>query len=238
MNVLVVNSGSSSLKFQVISTDLELIKQHADIRLCWGEAEGIGESTSIRFQARGGSSQTLQSSLSDIAAALKFIVRHIVSDASGLPEIKSYADVNAVGHRVVHGGERFKQSALIDDEVLKGIEDCVELAPLHNPDNIREFWRLATCLAGMFLKWPSSIPRFTSQFRSRLTYTRSLNAYIASIGSGAMGFTAHRIAMSRFAIAPCVEFLVSRPTSSRCILEMAARQPPSRQVFPLIPQWE
>jgi acetate kinase len=137
MNVLVVNSGSSSLKFQVIASDLELIKQHADVKLCWGEAEGIGGSTSIRFQARGGSSQTLQSSLRDVTATLEFIVRHIASDASGVPEIKSSADVNAVGHRVVHGGERFKQSALIDDEVLKGIEDCVELAPLHNPDNIQ-----------------------------------------------------------------------------------------------------
>lgn len=137
MNVLVVNSGSSSLKFQVIATDLERIKAHKDERLFSGEAEGIGGETVIRFQARGGSSQTLKSSLGDVAATLEYVVRYIASDTSGVPEIKSLADVNAVGHRIVHGGERFKESALIDDEVLKGIEDCVELAPLHNPDNIQ-----------------------------------------------------------------------------------------------------
>ncbi len=137
MNVLVVNSGSSSLKFQVIATDLERIREHKDQRLCSGEAEGIGGETVIRVKARGGSNQTLKSSLGDVAATLEYIVRYIASDASGVPELKSLADVNAVGHRIVHGGERFKESALIDDEVLKGIEDCVELAPLHNPDNIQ-----------------------------------------------------------------------------------------------------
>ena len=136
MNVLVLNSGSSSLKFQVIATDLERIKAHKDERLCQGEAEGIGGATVIRVQARGGSKQTLKASLGDVAATLEYVVRYIASGASGVPEIKSLADVNAVGHRIVHGGERFKESALIDDEVLKGIEDCVDLAPWHNPDNI------------------------------------------------------------------------------------------------------
>jgi acetate kinase len=64
-------------------------------------------------------------------------VRYIVSDKSEISEIKSTADIHAVGHRVVHGGERFTESALIDSTVLQGIEDCIDLAPLHNPNNIK-----------------------------------------------------------------------------------------------------
>ncbi len=137
MNVLVVNSGSSSLKFQVISTDLDRIREHKDERLCWGEVEGIGGAAIVRFQRRNGASQTLALPLRDVAASLEYVVRYIASDRSGVPEIKSTADIHAVGHRVVHGGELFKESALIDDRVLKGIEDCIDLAPLHNPNNLQ-----------------------------------------------------------------------------------------------------
>jgi acetate kinase len=137
MNVLVVNSGSSSLKFQVIATDLERIREHREERLCWGELEGIGGEAILRFKNRAGAVQTLTSPLRDIAAALGFIVRYIASDRSGIPEINSISDIHAVGHRVVHGGELFRESALIDDRVLKGIEDCIDLAPLHNPNNVR-----------------------------------------------------------------------------------------------------
>lgn len=137
MNVLVVNSGSSSLKFQVIATDLERIREHREERLCWGELEGIGGEAILRFKNRAGAVQTLTSPLRDIAAALGFIVRYIASDRSGIPEINSISDIHAVGHRVVHGGELFRESALIDDRVLKGIEDCIDLAPLHNPNNVK-----------------------------------------------------------------------------------------------------
>jgi acetate kinase len=137
MKVLVVNSGSSSLKFQVIATDLERIGQDKDDRICRGEVEGIGGEAIIRIQYRYQPSQTLTASLRDIAVALDYLVRYIASDKSGVTEIRSSADVNAVGHRVVHGGEMFKESALIDDRVLKGIEDCIDLAPLHNPNNIK-----------------------------------------------------------------------------------------------------
>ncbi|HEV2730906.1 MAG TPA: acetate kinase [Terriglobales bacterium] len=137
MNILVVNSGSSSLKFQVIVTDLESIKQHKDDRVCRGEVEGIGGEAIIRLRYRNEPSQTLTASLRDIASTLEYLVRYIASDRSGMPEIKSTADVHAVGHRVVHGGEQFTESALIDDRVLQGIEDCIDLAPLHNPNNIK-----------------------------------------------------------------------------------------------------
>ncbi|MFZ3266984.1 MAG: acetate kinase, partial [Terriglobales bacterium] len=137
MNVLVLNSGSSSLKFQVIATDLDRIREHKDDLICSGEVEGMGGEAVIKFRHRDGRTQTLTASLRDIASALDYLVRYITSDRSGVTEIKSTADFNAVGHRVVHGGEMFKESALIDDKVLKGIEDCIDLAPLHNPNNVQ-----------------------------------------------------------------------------------------------------
>jgi acetate kinase len=137
MNVLVLNSGSSSLKFQVIATDLERIQQYKDERICRGEVEDIGGEAIVKIQYRDQPSQRFTASLRDLTATLEYLVRYIASDRSGVKEIKSTADLHAVGHRVVHGGEQFKESALIDDKVLQGIEDCIELAPLHNPNNIK-----------------------------------------------------------------------------------------------------
>jgi len=137
MNVLVLNSGSSSLKFQIIATDLDRIKQHQDQRLCKGEVERIGGEAIITFQASQGDKHKFTAPLRDIPAALDYLVRYLASDKSGVSEIKSTADINAVGHRVVHGGELFAESALIDDRVLHGIEDCIDLAPLHNPGNLQ-----------------------------------------------------------------------------------------------------
>jgi len=137
MNVLVLNSGSSSLKFQVIATDLEQIKEHKDDRICRGEIEGIGGEAVVRIRYRQEPGQTLTSPLRDVGTALDYLVRYIASDRSKVAEIKSTADIHAVGHRVVHGGELFKESMLVDDRVLKGIEDCIDLAPLHNPNNVK-----------------------------------------------------------------------------------------------------
>jgi acetate kinase len=137
MNVLVVNSGSSSLKFQVIATDLERIKLYKDDRLCRGDIEGIGGEAILRFRRGTEASQIITSSLPDVAAALEYIVHYIASDRSGIAQIKATSDIHAVGHRVVHGGELFKESALINDQVLNGIESCIDLAPLHNPSNLK-----------------------------------------------------------------------------------------------------
>lgn len=137
MNVLVLNSGSSSLKFQIIATDLERIKEYKDERICRGEVEDIGGEAIIRIQHRDEPAKRFTASLRDLAATLDYLVRYIASEQSGIGEIKSTADLHAVGHRVVHGGEQFKESALIDETVLQGIEDCIDLAPLHNPNNIK-----------------------------------------------------------------------------------------------------
>jgi acetate kinase len=136
MNVLVLNSGSSSLKFQMIATDLERIKLDQDVRLLRGEIERIGGEAIITLQTKSGR-KTVTAPIRDMGAALDFVIRWIASDESGLAEVRGPADVHAVGHRVVHGGERFSELAVITDDVLKGIESCIELAPLHNPNNIK-----------------------------------------------------------------------------------------------------
>jgi acetate kinase len=137
MNVLVLNVGSSSLKFQVIATDPERIAKDQDQRLCRGEVERIGGEAIITAETRNGARQKFTAPLRDVAAALEFVLRWLASKDSGIEEIRSLADVHAVGHRVVHGGEMFKESALITAAVLKGIEDCIDLAPLHNPNNLK-----------------------------------------------------------------------------------------------------
>ena len=137
MNILVLNAGSSSLKFQIIATDLERIREHKDARLLRGDVERIGAEAVVTVQKGDGPKRTLTASLKDVSGALDFILRWAASPDAGVSEIKSVADIHAVGHRVVHGGEEFTDSVLIDDEVIKGIENCIELAPLHNPTNLR-----------------------------------------------------------------------------------------------------
>ena len=137
MNVLVLNAGSSSLKFQVIATDLDRIRQNTDQRLCRGQVERIGGEAIITVHIGEKRGNTYTAPLRDMAAALDHVLQWLASDHSGIAEINSVEDIHAVGNRVVHGGELFCESALIDDRVLRGIEQCIELAPLHNPNNIK-----------------------------------------------------------------------------------------------------
>lgn len=137
MNVLVLNCGSSSVKFQLIGTDLEQIADNTDRRLARGNIERIGGEAIVLLQATDRPPERSTATLRDTRAAVELIIRWACSEDSGIDEIKSIADIHAVGHRVVHGGERFTQSVMITDEVLRGIEDCIELAPLHNPTNIK-----------------------------------------------------------------------------------------------------
>jgi acetate kinase len=137
MNVLVLNCGSSSVRFQIIATDLESIAQNTDRRLARGYIERVGGEAIITFRAEGHEAQRSTAPLRDTRTAVEMIIRWACREDSGISEVKSVADVHAVGHRVVHGGERFTHSVLITDEVLRGIEDCIELAPLHNPANIK-----------------------------------------------------------------------------------------------------
>lgn len=137
MNILVLNCGSSTLKFQLIDTDLERIEQNTDRHLARGTIERIGGASLINLQAEGKEAQRSAAPIRDTRAAVEMVLRWLVSEEAGIDSVESISDIQAVGHRVVHGGEHFTRSVLITDEVLRGIEDCIELAPLHNPANIK-----------------------------------------------------------------------------------------------------
>ena len=137
MNILVLNCGSSSVKFQLIATDLERIAGNTDRRLARGNIERVGGEAIVSLEAMGHAPARSTATLRDTRAAVAFIIRWICSPESEIAEVRTVADIQAVGHRVVHGGERFSHSVLIDDDVMRGIEDCIDLAPLHNPTNIK-----------------------------------------------------------------------------------------------------
>src|ERR1035438_2144269 len=136
MNVLVLNAGSSNLKFQVISTDPDRIRLDTDERLCRGGMERIGGEAIVTVETKNGPRQKFTAPIRDVAAGLDYVLRWLASDRSGVTEIRNMGDIQAVGHRVVHGGEVFQESVLVDDKVMQQIEDCIDLAPLHNPVNL------------------------------------------------------------------------------------------------------
>ena len=125
------------MKFQVIATDPDRIRQDTDERLCRGAMERIGGEAIVTVETGNGHRQKLTAPIKDISGGLDYLLRWLVSDQSGIAEIRTLADIQAVGHRVVHGGEVFQESVLIDEKVLAGIEECIDLAPLHNPVNLR-----------------------------------------------------------------------------------------------------
>jgi acetate kinase len=137
MHILVLNCGSSSVKFQIIETDRDKIDQDADRCLAQGIVERIGGHALLSFQAEGQNPVKLDEPLRDHRTTVERILRWVMSPDSKIDQIHSAADIEGIGHRVVHGGEAFRSSVRIDDEVLKGIEECIELAPLHNPANLR-----------------------------------------------------------------------------------------------------
>ena len=126
MNVLVLNAGSSSLKFQVIATDPERMNRDNDERLYRGSVESFGTNATFQVRAHDGRSQECTTALSDMHTALDYVLNWASNRDS----------LDAVGHRVVHGGERFSESVVIDDAVLEAIEQCIEIAPLHNPASV------------------------------------------------------------------------------------------------------
>jgi acetate kinase len=137
MNILVLNCGSSTVKFQIIETDQDLIASDADRKLALGVVERIGSQAVITLQAEGRPKQRSAEPVRDHRAAIDHILRWMVSPDSLIDTVGTVGDIQAVGHRVVHGGERFQRSVRIDDEVLAGIEECIDLAPLHNPANLK-----------------------------------------------------------------------------------------------------
>jgi acetate kinase len=135
VNVLVLNAGSATLKFQLVVTDAERMAKNEDMRLVRGQYERIGGEAVYALQTDRGVLRGT-APLRDHRTVIDHLLQWIASDASGIP-ISSVAQIEAVGHRVTHGGEQFRSSARIDDRVLLGIEEMIELAPLHNPNNLR-----------------------------------------------------------------------------------------------------
>ena len=127
MNVLVINCGSSSLKYQLINSDSEEV-------LAKGLCERIGIDGAIVHQPRGGDKVKTEVAMPNHTAAVKLVIEKLTDPQVGV--IKSLDEIDAVGHRIVHGGEKFATSVVLNDEVLKAIEDCNDLAPLHNPANL------------------------------------------------------------------------------------------------------
>jgi acetate kinase len=137
MNVLVLNAGSATLKFELIGTDEERIRADRDERLARGLIEDIGRRQAVVTLAAGDHpSERTTAALEDNRAAIEFVVDWIGGAASSVTGVDSVKDIEAVGHRVVHGGERFRESVRVTDDVLRGIEACADLAPLHNPANL------------------------------------------------------------------------------------------------------
>jgi acetate kinase len=136
MHVLVLNSGSSTLKFELVLTDDSRMRRDEDRKLARGTVERIGGEAILELRVGDAPKRVETARLPDTRAAVDWILRWIASPDSGI-EISTVAEIDAVGHRVVHGGEAFRSSVRVDDQVLATLEDMIHLAPLHNPYNLR-----------------------------------------------------------------------------------------------------
>lgn len=127
MNVLVINCGSSSLKFQLINAETEKV-------LAKGLCERIGIDGRLTYQPAGGEKEKSDLAMPTHTEAIRFVIDALTNEKTGV--VKSLDEIGAVGHRLVHGGEKFASSVVITDEVKKAVEECNDLAPLHNPANL------------------------------------------------------------------------------------------------------
>ncbi len=127
MNVLVINCGSSSLKYQVINSETEGV-------LAKGQCERIGIDGRRVYEPAGGEKEITQAAMPTHKQAIQIVIDALTNEKTGI--IKSLDEIGAVGHRIVHGGEKFAASAIITDEMIETVEACSDLAPLHNPANL------------------------------------------------------------------------------------------------------
>ena len=127
MNVLVINCGSSSLKYQLINSDTEAV-------LAKGLCERIGIDGRLEYQLAGHDKEITEAPMPTHKEGIQMVLDALVNPKTGA--VKSLSEIDAVGHRVVHGGEKFAQSVVLNEEVLAKVEECNELAPLHNPANL------------------------------------------------------------------------------------------------------
>ncbi len=173
MHVLVLNVGSSTLKFQLIRTDAERIAASADERLARGQIERIGGEAILTLEAGPDRApRRTVASLRNHAAAVDHVLRWLTEGGTG-SGITALGQIEAVGHRVVHGGEYFTRSVLIDAEVLRHLDEIIDLAPLHNPHNLSGI-RAAQAALG------SGVPQVAS-FDTAFHHTLPEVAYLYAI---------------------------------------------------------
>ncbi len=127
MKVLVINCGSSSLKYQLIDSETE---EALAVGLC----ERIGIDGRLNHTPADGEKVVIDQDMPDHEVAIRMVLEALVHDAYGV--IKDLKEIDAIGHRLVHGGEKFSSSVIIDEDVIAGVEECNPLAPLHNPANL------------------------------------------------------------------------------------------------------
>lgn len=127
MKVLVINCGSSSLKYQLINAETETA-------LAVGLCERIGIDGRLNHTPAGGDKVVIEKDMPDHEVAIRMVLEALTNKEYGV--IEKLDEIDAVGHRLVHGGEKFTQSVILDDEVIAGVEECNPLAPLHNPANL------------------------------------------------------------------------------------------------------
>jgi len=137
MKILVLNCGSSSIKFQLIETDVESIESNTDRCIAKGSVDRIGtDEATLKVTVPPNPTVSITEEILDHQAALTRAIAAL-KDCHAVADI---TQIQAVGHRVVHGGERFSSSVVIDENVEQEIQNCVELAPLHNPHNLRGYF--------------------------------------------------------------------------------------------------
>lgn len=140
MNILVINCGSSSLKYQLIDSESEKV-------LAKGLCERIGIDGRLTYSPAGGEKEVTEAPMPTHTEAIQLVLNALTNEKTGV--IKSLEEVGAVGHRVVHGGEKFASSCLITDEMLAAVEECNDLAPLHNPANLIGIDACKKCMPGV-----------------------------------------------------------------------------------------
>lgn len=138
MRILVLNCGSSSIKYQ-------LFDMSSGVVLAKGVVEKIGlKGSFLKNERFDGNKVKLDGEILDHQSGIEYILGLMISEKRGV--IKSLDEIDAIGHRVVHGGETFQGSCYLDDITIKGIEDCSDLAPLHNPANLKGIYAMKTML--------------------------------------------------------------------------------------------
>jgi acetate kinase len=137
MKVLVLNCGSSSVKFQLVETDEASSNAGTDRALAKGLVENIGGTAILRYEAAGREPVRETAEILEHKIAVERVLALLTREGTGV--IRDRAEIEAVGHRMVHGGEHFKSSMKIDDVVLRAIEECFDIAPLHNPPNVKGY---------------------------------------------------------------------------------------------------